>query len=148
MRLAQYVVLPDPPDAPQTALDERFGDTLTLTGYALSDDALAPGDVLGVTLFWQADAPLPERYKVSAQLLAPDGTLSAQHDAEPNNNRAPTTAWQPSDIVIDTHGLTIPPGSAGEYIVKSACTRSTRRASACRPASRRPIICCVRPGAR
>lgn len=118
VRLARYAVLAEPPSEPQTALDARFGDALALTGYALSDDALAPGDVLGVTLFWQADAPLPERYKVSAQLLAPDGTLSAQHDAEPNNNRAPTTAWQPSDIVIDTHGLTIPPGSApGEYTV-------------------------------
>jgi len=69
-------------------------------------------------LFWRADAPLPERYKVSAQLLAPDGTLIAQHDAEPNNNRAPTSGWQPGETVVDPHGLALPPGSApGEYTV-------------------------------
>jgi len=118
VRLAQYVVLADPPDAPQTALDVMFGDTLTLTGYALSATALVPGDALGVTLFWRADTPLAERYKISAQLLAPDGSLVAQHDAEPNNNRTPTTGWQPGDIVVDPHGLAIPPGSApGEYTV-------------------------------
>lgn len=118
VRLAQYAVLAEPPQAPDTPVNVPFGPSITLTGFALSDTALAPGDALGVTLFWQADAPLSERYKVTAQLIAPDGTLAAQHDAEPNNNRAPTTGWQAGATVIDPHGLVIPPESApGEYRV-------------------------------
>jgi mannosyltransferase len=109
VRLAQYAVLGAAPTAPDVVTNARFGDHITLTGYALSTDAFRPGDVIGVTLFWTTDAPLDTRYKVTVQLLAPDGTLITQHDAEPGGNRALTTTWTPGVIVIDTHGLILPP---------------------------------------
>jgi mannosyltransferase len=109
VRLAQYAVMGAAPTAPDVVSNARFGDHITLTGYALSTDAFRPGDVIGVTLFWTTDAPLDTRYKVTVQLLAPDGTLITQHDAEPGGNRALTTAWTPGVIVIDTHGLILPP---------------------------------------
>lgn len=113
VRLALYAVLEPAPDAPQTMTDARFGTqshaAITLAGYALSAESLRPGDVIGVTLFWSADAPLEVRYKVTVQLLAPDGLLIGQHDAEPGNNRVPTTTWTPGETVIDTHGLVAPP---------------------------------------
>ena len=116
VRLALYAVPDAAPAAPDVATEARFGDTIRLTGYALRPAALQPGDVLGVTLFWTADAPLSTRYKVTVQLLAPDGHLVAQHDAEPANNRAPTSVWTPGDTVIDPHGLVIPPDlPPGEY---------------------------------
>ncbi len=116
VRLAQYAVLGPAPDAPTVALDARFGEALRLTGYALSALAACPGDALGVTLFWTADAPLPARYKITVQLLAPDGTLAAQHDAEPANNLAPTTTWSPGQTVTDLHGVIVPPDAPpGEY---------------------------------
>ncbi|MEW6580757.1 MAG: glycosyltransferase family 39 protein [Chloroflexota bacterium] len=121
VRLAQYAVLGPPPDVPAVTLDARFGDALRLTGYALSAPAARPGDAVGVTLFWTADMPLAARYKVTVQLLAPDGTLAAQHDAEPANNLAPTTAWTPGQTVIDTHGLVVPPDALpGEYALVAA----------------------------
>lgn len=110
VRLAHYAVLGPAPTAPQTSLDARFGESIALTGFALSTEAARPGDVLGVTLFWTSAAPLDRRYKVTVQLLAPDGTLAAQHDAEPAGNRALTPTWTPGETVIDTHGLVIPPG--------------------------------------
>lgn len=116
VRLAQYAVLGPAPDAPAVILDTRFGDALRLTGYALSAPAARSGDALGVTLFWTVDALLPARYKITVQLLAPDGTLAAQHDAEPANNLAPTTTWTPGQAVMDTHGLLVPPDAPpGEY---------------------------------
>jgi mannosyltransferase len=108
VRLAQYAVLGAAPTAPDVRTDARFGDHITLTGYALSADELRPGDVIGVTLFWTTDAPLDTRYKVTVQLLAPDGTLVTQHDAEPGGNRVLTTTWTPGQTVIDTHGLIVP----------------------------------------
>ena len=116
VRLAQYAVLGPAPDAPAVILDARFDDALRLTGYALSAPDARPGDAVGVTLFWTADAPLAARYKITVQLLAPDGSLAAQHDAEPANNLAPTTTWMPGQTVIDTHGLVVPPDAPpGEY---------------------------------
>jgi hypothetical protein len=118
VRLAQYAVLGEPPTAPQTVTDARFGDHIALTGYTLSADAAQPGDVIGVTLFWTTDVPLNARYKVTVQLLSPGGMLVSQHDAEPGNNLALTTTWAPGATVIDTHGLVIPPDLApGEYTV-------------------------------
>ncbi len=121
VRLAQYAVLGPAPDAPTATLDARFGDMLRLTGYALSAADARAGDALGVTLFWTADAPLAARYKVSVQLLAPDGSLAAQHDAEPVNNLAPTTTWTPGQVVKDTHGLVVPPDAPpGAYTLAMA----------------------------
>ena len=109
VRLAQYAVLAEPPSAPQVDLNVRFGPSITLTGVALSAETIRPGEALGVTLFWRTDAPLDARYKVTAQIIGPDGALIAQHDAEPDNHRAPTTGWTPDAIVRDAHGLVIPP---------------------------------------
>jgi hypothetical protein len=116
VRLAQYAVLGDAPTEPEVMADARFGESITLTGYALSAAEVYPGDVLGVTLFWTTDAPLSARYKVTLQLLAPDGRLVSQHDAEPGGDRALTTTWTPGAIVSDTHGLVIPADlPPGEY---------------------------------
>lgn len=109
VRLAQYAAPGPAPDAPARQLNARFGETLRLTGYALSAQDARPGDALGVTLFWMADAPFPIRYKVTVQLLAPEGSLVAQHDAEPANNLAPTTGWTPGQVVKDTHAVIVPP---------------------------------------
>jgi mannosyltransferase len=119
VRLAEYAVLGDAPTAPDVTTSARFGDHITLTGYALSADDFHPGDVIGVTLFWTTDAPLDMRYKVTVQLLAPDGTLITQHDAEPGGNRALTTTWTPGAVVIDTHGLILPPtlSPGGETLI-------------------------------
>jgi len=111
VRLAQYAVLQETPETPQVIATTRFGEQITLSGYALSTNTAQSGDVLGVTLFWQTDVPLDTRYKVTVQLLAPDGSLVSQHDAEPGNNRALTTTWTPHRMVTDSHGLIIPPGT-------------------------------------
>ncbi|MBN1202707.1 MAG: glycosyltransferase family 39 protein [Anaerolineae bacterium] len=109
VRLAVYSVLAEPPTAPQVRTDALFGDHILLDGTALSAERAQPGGVIGLTLFWHTDTPLDVRYKVAVQLLAPDGSLIAQHDAEPAGDRALTTTWMPGQAVIDSHGLVIPP---------------------------------------
>jgi hypothetical protein len=96
----------------------RFGQSITLREVALSAERIAAGDVLGVALTWQTDQRLTTRYRVSVQLLDSFGRLAAQRDAEPNNNRALTTLWQPNVPVRDTHGVIIAPNlPRGEYQV-------------------------------
>jgi hypothetical protein len=105
VRLVQYGVLSAPPDQPTQAVNARFGEHIILQGYALDvgDDRL-----IGVTLFWQTDAPLDTRYKITVQALDAGGFPIAQHDSEPANNRAMTINWQPGQTIIDNHGLLLP----------------------------------------
>ena len=116
VRLVRYAML-NALSAPRSVM-ARFGESITLREVALSAERIAAGDVLGVALTWQTDQRLTRRYRVSVQLLDSFGRLAAQRDAEPNNNRALTTLWQPNVPVRDTHGVIIAPNlPRGEYQV-------------------------------
>jgi mannosyltransferase len=107
VRLATYGAAPLP-EQPAVALDADFGEAIHLRGYALAGDSFASGDILPVTLFWEARASIPEPYKVTVQLLDEAGPPVAQHDGEPVGGFAPTTIWQPDQAVIDRHGILLP----------------------------------------
>jgi len=113
VRLATYGVAPLPQE-PAVVLDARFGAGLRLRGYALDDATPSPGDILPVTLFWETQAPIPERYKVTVQLLDGAGQLVAQTDTEPGDGLAPTTTWHPGQVLTDRYGISLaaglPPG--------------------------------------
>jgi len=93
------------PKEPSVALDARFGESIWLHGCALSGDKFAPGSALPVTLFWEAQAPITRRYKITIQLLDQDGQLIAQIDTEPGDGLAPTDAWEPGHTVVDHYGV-------------------------------------------
>ena len=115
VRLATYGVAPLP-EQPTVELDARFGESIRLHGYALDDAALNPGDILPVTLFWEAQSPVAERYKVTVQLLDGAGQLVTQVDTEPGDGLAPTSTWQVAQILADRYGIPIPPDLApGRY---------------------------------
>jgi mannosyltransferase len=107
VRLATYGVAPLP-KTPAVTLDARFGERIRLRGYTLAGDGFAPGDVLPVTIFWEAQAPVAERYKVTVQLLDGAGQLVAQHDTEPGDGLIPTTTWDPEQILTDRYGVPLP----------------------------------------
>jgi len=69
-----------------------------------------------VTLFWEAQAPVAERYKVTIQLLDATGQLIAQHDTEPGDGLNPTTIWNPGQVIADRYGVILPPNlPSGRY---------------------------------
>ena len=107
VRLATYGVAPLT-EEPAVALDACFGADLRLRGYALDDATCGPGDILPVTLFWEAQAPIAERYKVTVQLLDGAGQLVAQVDTEPGDGLMPTTTWQVGQVVTDRYGVPLP----------------------------------------
>lgn len=120
VRLVLYAVLESPPNEPTHLLNQKFGDTITLRGYAISGDGIATaGSVLGVTLFWETNQPLDKLYKVTVQILNPDGTLASQHDSEPANGLRPTIGWQVGETIVDNHGLLIKPSltSSDSYTI-------------------------------
>ena len=115
VRLATYGVAPLP-EQPAVVLDAHFGERIRLHGYTLAGSRFAPGDILPVTLFWEAQAPVAERYKVTIQLLDATGQLIAQHDTEPGDGLNPTTIWNPGQVIADRYGVILPPNlPSGRY---------------------------------
>jgi len=115
VRLATYGAAPLPP-APTVLADVRFGERITLKGFAISDGSFAPGDVVPVTIFWEAAAAVTESYKVSVQLLDGEGRLVSQMDTVPGDGLTPTTAWEPGSTVVDRCGVLVPREvAAGQY---------------------------------
>ena len=97
-------------------LNIRLGEQIRLLGYSLVEDHVAPGRMLRLTLFWQADDPVEERLTVFAHLLDEQGRLVAQQDNEPVAGSRPTTTWQEGKVIVDRLGILIPPDAAsGQY---------------------------------
>jgi hypothetical protein len=116
VRLAIYGVPPAQGVAEnEHPLDARFGETIALRGYALRGAPAGPGDIVELTLFWEAQAPVSERLKVFVHLVDDSGNIVAQHDAEPGD----TTAWAAGKQAIDRHGLLVPLDAAtGTYYLR------------------------------
>jgi hypothetical protein len=97
------------PEQGDLLVDARFGEGMRLRAVALPDRALAPGDILPVSLFWQAERAIDQPYKVTLQLLGGQGDLVAQVDTAPRDGLAPTTSWQTGDLLVDRYGVYLPP---------------------------------------
>jgi hypothetical protein len=98
------------------ALDVNFGDRMRLRGWRLDETTLRPGDVLTVTLAWEATVELSDQYVVFVHLLSSDGALAAQHDAPPVGPLLPSSAWPPGTTFGYPVTLDLPDDlSAGDY---------------------------------
>jgi hypothetical protein len=114
VRLALYA-FPAATAGEMQALDMRFGPSIRLLGYRLGADRAAAGDIVPLTLYWQAGAALTERYKVFVHVIDEGNALWGQRDSEPSGGLRPTTTWQPGETIQDNYGLPVlagtPPGS-------------------------------------
>jgi 4-amino-4-deoxy-L-arabinose transferase-like glycosyltransferase len=101
----------------QHPLPARLGEQVRLLGYSLAENSVEPGQMLRLTLFWQATAtPLTERLAVFAHVLDGEGRLVAQQDSEPAGGSRPTTSWSSEEVIIDRLGILLPADAVGgEY---------------------------------
>jgi hypothetical protein len=109
LRLVLYGTSP-PPLAEEPSKEEGvlLGYSVELTGADLAIQRLEPGDVVPLTLFWQARQPVQQDAKVFVHLLDAAGQLVAQHDSEPVNGLRPTSTWRPGESIVDRHGVLLP----------------------------------------
>ncbi len=88
--------------------------SIRLAGYRLVPEAMHPGDLLTLTLYWQPQAVPNEDYTVFVQLLDPEGQVIAQGDGPPRAGQYPTSWWASDEIIADTHfvplAASLPPG--------------------------------------
>jgi hypothetical protein len=89
-------------------LSINFDNQIELVGYELSTLAPAAGETVELTLYWRALQPVPEDYVVFAHILDPrSSTQYAGSDAMPADWTQPTSIWQPGEIIVDTHTMTV-----------------------------------------
>jgi hypothetical protein len=104
VRLLPYTDVSDLPPTPRFDL----GGQAALVGYDVPQNAVQPGDTLPITLFWQAQARIPEDYQVFVHLMGPDGRPIAQGDKSPLDGDWPTSAWEPGQTFRDDYQIEIP----------------------------------------
>ena len=93
LELGRVWVLPKDEPTPTAGPSTRFGEEIELLG--------ATTDVTTLTLYWRANAPIPEDYAIFVHLLDANGQMLGQLDGLPFGNRYPTTAWRPGQIIED-----------------------------------------------
>ena len=99
---------PPPPLAVQRSLHYNLGDEVALQGYGLSSIELEPGEVLNLSLRWQAQTHILQSYSAFVHLVDAQGRMWAQHDGTPLNGLHPTTHWVEGEIISDPRELALP----------------------------------------
>ena len=112
-----YQMLP-----PEYATDATFGGTITLEGYDLSAETVAPGDVLTVRPYWRAVETPDNNYSMYVHLRPADDptTNVMQADGPPSQPERLTPTWtDPDELIVGRQvALSLPPDiPAGEYVL-------------------------------
>jgi hypothetical protein len=93
-----------------------LADGLSLLGYALSAEELAPGRELTLVLRWQARSWVAGDYAVFVHLLDEQGRLRGQTDGPPLGGLYPTWRWPPGLALPDHHTMSLAEDlEAGRY---------------------------------
>jgi hypothetical protein len=101
----------------------RFEGGIALAGYNVERRRARPGEVVRLTLYWEAAARPPSDYTVFnhvARTIGGEDVLAGQRDGQPSLGRRPTGAWRPGDFIADSHLISIRSDAApGEYALRS-----------------------------
>lgn len=105
--------------AARAPLEARFANGLTLTGFRFVSAAVPAGETAHLTLFWTTEAAVTDSYTVFVHVLAADGFQLAGADGLPRNGARLTSQWQPGEVVVDPHLISLPADlPPGEYAVE------------------------------
>jgi 4-amino-4-deoxy-L-arabinose transferase-like glycosyltransferase len=97
----------------------HLGEVVSLLGYDLQTDEIAPGDVLHLTLYWQAQQEMDVSYTVFVHLLDAQNRIWGQRDSVPDGGHYPTTAWLEGEVVEDEYEVAVDPAApSGEYLIE------------------------------
>lgn len=99
---------------PQVAVQQTFGDQITLLGYDRAESASG----LTLTFYWQAEAIPATDYTVFLHLRDGAEQNVAQMDQPPAQGQYPTSLWDPGEIIAGQITLPLTEGTlaAGEYV--------------------------------
>jgi len=100
-------------------VDYMLGERIRLYGYTLLTPEPRSGEILQLTLYWEALGPIQDRYKVFTHVVDSRGHIVGQRDSEPGGGARMTTGWQLGELIADNYGLLIQPGTPpGEHVLR------------------------------
>ena len=85
----------------------NLGNKVALIGYDMDRRTVSPGETIHLTLYWQALAKMKENYTVFTHVLGEQNRIWAQEDSWPMDGDAPTSTWEPGQIIVDEYKLTV-----------------------------------------
>jgi hypothetical protein len=97
-----------PQPQPDSPVNTAFGEKIRLSGIELSQIEAQPGEVVTVTLQWEALDRVMKDYTGFVHLVDPAGDDVAQDDHPPLNGRYPTRLWAAGTVVWDPYRLELP----------------------------------------
>jgi hypothetical protein len=89
-------------------VEVTFDGGFRLLGFDLQERIWHPGDMVPVTLYWQATVSNQSEAKVFLHLYDADGNLGPQSDGWAFHGTRPPHTWYPGEIVFDPRPLTLP----------------------------------------
>jgi hypothetical protein len=115
-------VLTDGASLPSTTrpAQVQFEHQLTITGYDIQSELVAPGDRLVINVYWKAMGTPANEYIGFIHLIGPDGKLVAQDDHELGRGVYRAPVWQTDEIVRERYDLMVPHTAAfGDYVLRA-----------------------------
>ncbi len=84
----------------------QFGTHALLYGYDLDMN----GDLLRLTLYWEALHTLLPPHHIFVHIVAPSGEIAAQNDGAPVTavGPAPTGSWRAGEFIVSEHAIRLP----------------------------------------
>jgi hypothetical protein len=86
---------------------------LVLLGFDLPKAMVAPGEVLSLTLYWQAEKRLAADHHLRVMLQSAGGAVAAQAVGDLIGPTFPATAWQIGDIQRGWYDISVPATTQG-----------------------------------
>lgn len=103
-------------DRARQTLAVDFGSVLRLAGYSLYPSPVPSGDIINLSLLWQAQEEMKRDHKVALRLLDGQDYIWAYKYRQPLDGFRPTSAWSAGEEVEDNYGLLLFPGTPpGDY---------------------------------
>jgi len=96
----------------------QLGDEIRLVGSFVPRKQIRAGERVWFVLYWLAQAPPQDRYKVIVHLADEQGNTVANGDTEPGFYFTPTTRWEQGEIMEDWYYVDVPPDlPPGTYLI-------------------------------
>jgi hypothetical protein len=92
---------------PERESGQELAGSVALSGYDLRS-SLEPGSELEVALHWRPLQLLEADYTSFVHLLDAEGRKVAQSDHLPGGVYHPTSLWQPGEVLLDVHRMSLP----------------------------------------
>jgi hypothetical protein len=105
-----------PADVQRTNWD--INGEMRLLGYRLEKTSVHPAEMLPVTVYWQALAPMTSDYSVFVHLLGRQRVVIGQVNTYPGLGGWPTSMLKPGDVVADTYQVPVDPAAESPSLVR------------------------------